>query len=115
MAHLLNATIHAVDVLSEPVVATITRDVEDSVLIIFFFWAMYLMVQGCIDQERREKMQRAVKSSGKWLKESFVKTTQSVRRFSTSLLGLSDLEASEIYTGDPAERKADTASRRAMV
>ena len=61
MANLLNATMHAVDVLSEPVVQTIARDVEDSVMIFFFFWAMYLMVQGCIDQDRREQMQRAVK------------------------------------------------------
>ena len=115
MANLLNATMHAVDVLSEPVVQTIARDVEDSVMIFFFFWAMYLMVQGCIDQDRREQMQRAVKSSGKWLRESFAKTSQSVRRLSTSLLGLSDLKDSQIGKKDPLAPKVDTASRRAMV
>lgn len=106
---------HAVDVLSEPVVQTIARDVEDSVMVFFFFWAMYLMVQGCIDQDRREQMQGAVKSSGKWLRESFAKTSQSVRRLSTSLLGLSDLKDSQIGKKDPLAPKVDTASRRAMV
>ena len=104
----LNGTLH----LSPAVAANIERDAEDLVVIALFFWGVYLMLVGCRDQERADRMRGALRSSAKWLKESFehsrMTTTKVMRRASFLLLGKPIVD--EV---DSKEEVAPT--RRAMV
>ena len=96
--------------LSPDLAATLERDAEDVILIALFFWALYLMLVGCRDHERTDRVRGVLRSSAKWLQESFehsrLTTTKVVRR------------ASHLFLGQPAmedDRAEVQPTRRAMV
>jgi hypothetical protein len=100
----LNHTLH----LSPTLAATIERDAEDIIVIALFFWGLYLMLVGCRDQERADRMRGVLRSSAKWLQESFehsrLTTTKVVRRASHLLLGQPVMEDSKAEV--PPTRRA---------
>ena len=107
----LNRTLH----LSPALAATIERDAEDVIVLALFFWGLYLMLVGCRDQERADRMRGVLRSSAHWIQESLehsrVTTTTALRRASFVLLG----RRGGAWSDDTDSKAEEPPTRRAMV